>query len=190
MYGDGSTSWRRQPDLRISCLDLEMGKKGDGKGGGSPPKPIADASKAKAHPPKALPPKASESSNSGMYIMGAVGVILAMIGAIGFGMIKAPGSPQSVLKTSKNIGGTTEFVGNKTYYPSFGLFPKDCKWRPVSVKGKSGFEYVWWVCAQGRETMPACGSIEARMCMASSRPHAPPCARCLSYDEAADCPLV
>lgn len=38
----------------------------------------------------------------------------------------------------------TEVIGNRTYYPSFGLFPKGCRWRPVREHGKQDVEYVWW----------------------------------------------
>ena len=44
---------------------------------------------------------------------------------------------------SVDSGSTTQFVGTKTYYPSFGIYPKDCRWRPVTEKGNSTFEYVW-----------------------------------------------
>lgn len=40
--------------------------------------------------------------------------------------------------------GTTEVVGSKTFHPSFGIFPKGCKWRPVTEEGKTGWDYVWW----------------------------------------------
>jgi len=37
-----------------------------------------------------------------------------------------------------------ERVGNKTYHPAFGIFPKDCKWRQVSTDGSKETEYQWW----------------------------------------------
>ena len=40
--------------------------------------------------------------------------------------------------------------GNRTYHPSFGIFPRECKWRIVSVKDSKDVEYQWWVAT----TMP------------------------------------
>lgn len=40
--------------------------------------------------------------------------------------------------------GTYQLIGNKTYHPSHGIFPKGCKWRPVTEEGKEGYDYVFW----------------------------------------------
>lgn len=37
-----------------------------------------------------------------------------------------------------------ERIGNKTYYPSFGIFPKDCKWRLVTTDGSKEAGYQFW----------------------------------------------
>lgn len=34
--------------------------------------------------------------------------------------------------------------GNKTYHPSFGLFPKGCRWRSVTTAGESEMGYQFW----------------------------------------------
>ena len=53
-------------------------------------------------------------------------------------------------------------VGNKTFHPSFGLFPKGCKWRSISFKGSDTgsespkTEYQYWDFANKAwmDTMP------------------------------------
>ena len=72
-----------------------------------------------------------------MYV-GLLGVAVTLIGSYVLGFF----GPASA-KGRADSGSTTQFVGNKTYYPSFGVYPKDCRWRPVEEKGKSSFEYVW-----------------------------------------------
>lgn len=37
-----------------------------------------------------------------------------------------------------------EHIGNKTYHPSFGIFPKGCKWRLITTEGSDEAEYQWW----------------------------------------------
>ena len=34
--------------------------------------------------------------------------------------------------------------GNKTYHPSFGLFPKGCRWRSVTTEGVAEISYQFW----------------------------------------------
>lgn len=43
---------------------------------------------------------------------------------------------QEELKREKEV-----VVGDKTYHPSFGIFPKGCKWRIVTTKGSKGVDY-------------------------------------------------
>lgn len=114
-----------------------MARKDDGKGGKGQRKPDAkESDKA---------PSGSGGSSNIVYL-GIIGLCLALIGSFawttfngGSGSRSKGASKQSAL----NVGGTVEFIGNKTLYPSFGLFPRGCKWRPVAEKGKSGFDYVW-----------------------------------------------
>ena len=90
----------------------------------------------------------STSGGSHIVYLGIIGVCLALIGSFAWQTFN-PGFQVSKESTATetspllNIGGSTEFIGNRTLYPSFGLFPKGCKWRPVAEKGKSGFDYVW-----------------------------------------------
>ena len=108
----------------------------------------------------------SEDEGRGVLLyVGLLGVAVALIGSyilpsiLGFfgssglkgdfcNLVRDPSS--SILTDSPlrypgsvDSGSTTQFVGNKTYYPSFGIYPKDCRWRPVTEKGNSTFEYVW-----------------------------------------------
>ena len=90
----------------------------------------------------------STSGGSNIVYLGIIGVCLALIGSFAWktfnpGFQVSQGSPARETSPLLNIGGSTEFIGNRTLYPSFGLFPKGCKWRPVAEKGKSGFDYVW-----------------------------------------------
>ena len=119
-------------------FSLDMSHKGNGKGGDRTPVGKShDPAKSNKTPIK----KDAASTPTYLLYLGVIGIALALIGTYGYGLItKTSSSPSSSII---NQGGTTEVIGNKTYYPSFGLFPKDCKWRPVAEAGKSGYEYVW-----------------------------------------------
>jgi hypothetical protein len=40
-------------------------------------------------------------------------------------------------------------VGNRTSHPSFGIFPRGCKWREVTTEGSKHVEYQYWDAAAG-----------------------------------------
>jgi hypothetical protein len=35
-------------------------------------------------------------------------------------------------------------LGNKTFHPSFGIFPRGCRWREVTTEGSKHVEYQYW----------------------------------------------
>ncbi|GAX80047.1 hypothetical protein CEUSTIGMA_g7486.t1 [Chlamydomonas eustigma] len=99
--------------------------------------------------------------NFSLYVLGLLGLIVALILSYSFVFTKTaeknyPAKPSSFtsetlskpsskpLKKRPAPGSTTEYVGNKILHPSFGIFPKDCRWRPVQEVGNSTFDYVYW----------------------------------------------
>lgn len=54
--------------------------------------------------------------------------------------VKAPGiSTRDVFQKDTEV-----VIGNTTYHPSFGLFPKGCRWRLATQANASGHSYQFW----------------------------------------------
>lgn len=98
----------------------------------------------------AATPSKSKSSSTPLIVWGAAGVCLALILTYCYRQLQpalndtqaAPGENSDIRLLNDHR--QTEVIGNRTFYPSSGLFPKGCKWRPVTEEGKSGVDYVWW----------------------------------------------
>ena len=103
-----------------------------------------------------------------LFVGGLIGLIFALSVALSYSKtnrgVKSPSRKEAIEQEEKSRPkappvaapvinkrdikftdhGVYEQIGGKTHHPSHGIFPKGCKWRPVTEEGKQGYEYVWW----------------------------------------------
>lgn len=112
---------------------------------GPSPKPITITG-----PAKQIAERTRSSSFRFLYYVGVATALISACLILGPRLIRPVfGSSAAESATCTSDASKTEVVGDRTYYPSFGIFPKGCKWRPMRRANSSGMEYVWWDQALG-----------------------------------------
>eukprot|EP00798_Chlamydomonas_sp_ICE-L_P009430 gene9430-4060_t len=82
--------------------------------------------------------KHAKPCSMGILASAAVGCQVLQVGALEDQWVN-PKAEETADRSNKVIT-----IGNKTYQPVFGTYPKNCKWREVNTAGSKESEYQFW----------------------------------------------